>query len=100
MKNWPARLTVVCDIEYRRLLRQAANARGMSATGYVRRATSAFIAADLDLPFEAVVALTPKPTPPEGAMKGMPADQHPLRNPGKWRDDGLGHGVWQVCADA
>jgi hypothetical protein len=97
MKNWPARLTVVCDIEFRRLLREAANRRGMSAVGYVRRATAAFIAADLELPFEAVAALTPRPAPPEGAMKGLPAEQRPLNNPGKWRDDGTGHGSWVVC---
>jgi hypothetical protein len=97
MKNWPARLTVVCDIEFRRLLREAANRRGMSAVGYVRRATAAFMAADLELPFEAVVALTPKPAPPEGAFKGLPAEQWPIHNPGKWRDDGVGHGTWQVC---
>lgn len=96
MKNWPARLTVVCDIEYRRLLRAAADARGMSAVGYVRRATAAFIAHDLDLPFEAVAALTPKPSPPEGTMKGLPAEQRPMYNPGKWRDDGAGHGSWVV----
>ena len=97
MKNWPARLTVVCDIEFRRLLRAAADARGMSAVGYVRRATSAFIASDLDLPFEAVAALTPKPSPAEGAMKGLPIDERPMNNPGKWRDDGVGHGSWVVC---
>jgi hypothetical protein len=96
MKNWPARLTVVCDIEYRVLLREAADRRGMSAAGYARRATTAFIAADLDLPFEVVAALTPQPAPPEGTMT-LPVEQRPIRNPGKWRDDGLGHGSWRVC---
>lgn len=96
MKNWPARLTLVCDIEFRQLLRQAANERGMSAVGYVRRATAAFIAADLQLPFEAVASLTPKPAPPDG-VRNLPVDQLPLHNPGKQRDDGVGHGSWRVC---
>lgn len=99
MKNWPARLTLVCDIEFRRVLREAADRRGMSAVGYVRRATAAFIAADLELPFEAVVALTPKPSPAEGTMKGLPVAERPIYNPGKWRDDGVGHGTWLVCSD-
>lgn len=97
MKNWPARLNLVCDIEWRRLLRQAATARGMSSTGYARRAATAFIAADLGLPFEAVAAYTPRPSPSEGTMRGLPAEQRPIHNPGKWRDDGLGHGSWVVC---
>jgi hypothetical protein len=96
MKNWPARLTVVCDIEFRRLLRAAADQRGMSAVGYVRRATAAFIASDLEIPFEAVAALTPKPAAPEG-IKSLPLEQRPAYNPGKWRDDGVGHGSWVVC---
>lgn len=99
MKNWPARLTLVCDIEFRQLLRRAADARDMSAVGYVRRATAAFIAADLDLPFEAVASLTPRPAPPGGVMRGLPVEESPRNNPGKWRDDGAGHGSWTVCGD-
>jgi hypothetical protein len=72
----------------------------MSAVGYVRRATAAFIAHDLDLPFEAVAALTPKPSPAEGTMKGLPVQERPVYNPGKWRDDGAGHGSWVIgCGD-
>jgi hypothetical protein len=99
MRNWPARLTMVSDIEFRRLLRQAADARGMSATGYARRATAAFVASDLGLDFSSVCALLPKPSPPEGTMKGLPKEEHPLRHPGRWVDDGIGHGSWRVCPD-
>lgn len=99
MRNWNARLTVVTDVELRPLLRQAANARGISVTGYVRRATAAFIAADLGVPFAEVCAHMPRPGPALGTMRGLPPEQRPLHNPGRWIDDGAGYGAWEVgCA--
>lgn len=98
MRNWPARITVVSDVEFRRLLRAAADRRGISASGYVRRAVSAFVAADLGLPWEQVCAHVPKPSPPEGTMRALPREQHPLYNPGRWVDDGAGYGSWSVVA--
>jgi hypothetical protein len=98
MRNWPARIMLVSDIAFRRLLRQAAETRGMSASGYARRAAAAFIAHDLQIPFEQVCALTPRPAPPEGPFRaGLPADQRPANNPGRQVDDGLGFGTWRVC---
>jgi len=98
MRNWPARLTLVSDIEFRVLLREAATARRMSATGYARRAIAAFVAADLGMRFEDVCVLLPKPAPPEGtASSALPLEERPQNNPGKVRDTGAGHGSWQVC---
>jgi hypothetical protein len=96
MRNWPARLTVVCDVQFRVLLRQAANARGISASGYARRAVAAFVAADLGLELPEVCAHLPKPSPAEGNMRGLPREQQPLFNPGAWIDDARGFGTWQV----
>lgn len=100
MRNWPARIMLVSDIGFRRLLRQAAEARGMSASGYARRAAAAFIAHDLGLPFEQVCALTPRPAPPDGPMRvGMRPEERPVNNPGRQVDDGAGFGTWLVCDD-
>lgn len=97
MRNWPARLTIVCDVQFRVLLRKAANARGISASGYARRAVAAFVAADLGMDLGQVCAHLPKPSPVEGNMRGLPREQHPRFNPGAWIDDGAGFGRWQVC---
>lgn len=96
MRNWNARLTVVSDIKLRPLLRAAANARGISVTGYVRRATAAFIAADLGVPFAEVCSFMPRPSPATGNMRGLPPEQRPVNNPGRWIDDGRGFGPWEV----
>ncbi len=97
MRVWPARLTLVCSIEFRRLLRAAADARGISASGYARRATAAFVAADLGLAFEDVCALLPRPAGPMGPMvAGLPEERRPINNPGRWPDDGQGFGRWGV----
>lgn len=101
MRNWPARIMVVSDIGFRRLLRQAADARGMSASGYMRRATCAFIASDLGVPFEQVCALTPRPATPDGPIHaGQAPSERPLNNPGRQVDDGSGFGVWHVVGQA
>jgi hypothetical protein len=98
MRNWPARIQLVSDIGFRRLLRQAADGRGMSASGYARRAAAAFIAHDLGLPFEQVCALTPRPAPPEGPIRaGQDPKDRPVNNPGRQVDDGTGYGTWGVC---
>lgn len=94
-RRWPARVTIVCDVDFRTLLRAAADKRGMSAWGYARRAVAAFIAADLDLRFERVAEHTPWPTPPGGPMS-LPAARHPRNNPGRWPDNGKGYGSWKV----
>jgi hypothetical protein len=94
-RYWPVRMVVTSDIEFRRMLNAAAAARGISASGYVRRAVAAFVAADLDLDFAAVVVHTPRAVPTGGAMS-LPPEQHPRLNPGPWPDDGTGYGPWDV----
>ena len=66
----------------------------MSSVGYARRAVSAFIAHDLGLSFAAVTHEHPRPAPPGGNM--TEPGLHPLRNPGRWPDDGTGHGRWEL----
>jgi hypothetical protein len=95
-KHWPARTVLISDIEFRGLLHQAASARGMSRAGYVRRAVAAFVAADLGLELVEVAAHMPRPTPDGGPM-ALPAAEHPRNNPGKWADDGVGFGSWEVA---
>jgi hypothetical protein len=89
-------MVVTSDIEFRRMLRAAATARGLSSSGYVRRAVAAFVAADLGLSLPEVAQHMPRPVPEAGPM-ALPADQHPRLHPGKWADDGTGYGSWAVA---
>jgi hypothetical protein len=95
-RYWPVRMVVTSDIEFRRMLRAAATARGLSSSGYVRRAVAAFVAADLGLSLPEVAQHMPRPVPEAGPM-ALPADQHPRLHPGKWADDGTGYGSWAVA---
>jgi hypothetical protein len=68
------------------LLRKAAASRGMNNAAYARRAIAAFIAADLQMPFEDVCNTCPTPGQQERARRGF-----------VWpRDDGQGYGEWEV----
>ena len=74
---------------WKSLLKKAAEARGMSAAAYARRAVSAFIAHDLGLTLSEVVRTTPAVLTPqqsaESARKGVAP-----------KDDGQGYGQWKV----
>lgn len=66
------------------LLRKAARRRDMSDSAYARRAVSAFIAADLQMPFEDVCETSPPVPFARGRWTTYP------------RDDGKGYGNWEV----
>lgn len=68
------------------LLRKAAATRDMNVAAYARRAMSAFIAKDLQMPFEDVCNTCPTPGPQKRAGVGF-----------VWpRDNGEGYGNWEV----
>lgn len=95
------------DIGLRLMLGAAAEKRGMSASAYARRAICAFIAHDLDLPYESVTKFCPSVEDPENlAAKQAKGTAKRTKNGGKLyrgagipvtRDDGLGYGTWAVC---
>lgn len=68
------------------VMSRAARRRGMSNSAYVRRAVSAFIASDLEMPFEDVCALHPAVERAELTKNGLVWPQ----------DDGKGYGNWDV----
>jgi hypothetical protein len=99
LQNWPSRVTIACDPQLNVLLVKAAAARDMSLAGYARRALCAFLAHDLGMDFAQVCALTPKPAPAGQVAWGrLSGGAHPSKNPGRWADDGLGYGTWEVCS--
>ena len=68
------------------LVRKAARRRGMNNSAYVRRAVAAFIANDLQIPFEDICQMFPAPGPERYTGYGV-----------NWpRDDGEGYGEWEV----
>lgn len=81
------------DIEMQTLLRLAAEGRGIPVTAYVRRSVAAFVAHDLELPFEEVCGFFARPYFPGGALK--PGEKQ--QETGKTIDDGQGFGAWKVC---
>lgn len=95
------------DIGLRLMLGAAAEKRGMSASAYARRALCAFIANDLELPFDAVTKFCPSVEDPENLVaKQSKATARRTKSGGKiygggsiplTRDDGLGYGTWVVC---
>lgn len=72
--------------EFTALVRRAARRRGMTNAAYVRRAVAAFIASDLQMPFEDVCETFPAPKVEGSTGIGV-----------IWpRDDGQGYGNWEV----
>lgn len=72
------------------LFARAAKRRGMSLSAYARRALAAFIAKDLEMPFEDLCTNFPAVVYDQYISKydnGMVVIQ---------RDDGLGYGQWQI----
>lgn len=84
-----AKLTLNVGLMFAKSLGQAAQARGISRVGYLRRAVAAFIAADLEIPFTQVVSDCPLPSPytPERSWSTARGD-----------DDGRGYGTWVVAS--
>jgi len=80
------------DIEMQALLRMAAEKRGITPTGYARRAIAAFVAHDLDLPFEELCGFFAYPMAPGKVM----TDEGVRLKKGRTKDDGQGFGSWQV----
>lgn len=77
---------VSVDEEFDRLLVLAAEARGISIIGYMRRAIARQIAKDLDMDWEQLLAHVPQATPHGGMPVGGTLKQT--------YDDGLGYGNW------
>lgn len=75
------------DDEMRVLLEEAAFRRGISLTGYARRAMAAFIAYDLDLPLPEVLQHHAKPAPYGHGGGGRLV---------RTQDDGAGMGPWDI----
>jgi hypothetical protein len=73
------------DVPFRVLLDEAAKRRGIGMTGYVRRATAAFIAKDLGMAFTEVIRHTAKP---KGIDERVPQTPVP--------DNGQGYGAWLI----
>ncbi len=76
------------DDPFRVLLNEAADRRDISLTAYIRRATAAFIAHDLGMPYTEVVRHTAKP-------KARNAQQMTFPD-GRTYDDGRGMGPWLI----
>lgn len=71
-------------------LSRAANRRGMSKSAYARRALAAFMAHDLQMPFEDLCVMFPAVVYQQGVNKyidGMVVHQ---------RDDGQDYGQWKI----
>jgi hypothetical protein len=75
------------DDPFRVALDAAAEDRGISLTGYLRRSAAAFIAYDLGLPLEEVAKHGARPAPYGGSGGGRKVRTH---------DDGLGFGPWDI----
>lgn len=87
-------LQVAMGLPYRTLIRAAADTRGMSTVAYVRRATAAFVAADLGMEFETVAMYCPPVVPDRShGRAGKPEGTH-----GPGRDTGTGYGHWHACS--
>ena len=75
------------DDQFRVLLDEACLRRGISLTGYLRRAAAAMIAYDLDLPLQEVAKHGAKPAAYGSTGGGRKVRTH---------DDGLGFGPWDI----
>lgn len=91
--NKESRVVNAIDVshEFRGLLKKAAQDRGINMSSYSRRAIAAFIALDLDIPFEDVCATLPKAREP-GLKKNFGRE---FEGAGL-RDSGEGFGEWRI----
>ena len=80
------RLTFRTTGKFVAILSKAARRRGMSNSAYMRRAISAFIASDLEIPFEDICEMSPGVTHVALTNNGV-----------VWPpDNGQGYGKWEV----
>jgi hypothetical protein len=82
-----AKLVMNVGMGFARALNEAAERRGISRVGYLRRAVAAFLAADLGVPFESIARECPAPTPFTRERAWVT---------GTGDDDGRGFGTWVV----
>jgi hypothetical protein len=80
---------VFYDDPFRVFLDEAAKRRGMAMSAYIRRATAAFLAHDLGVPFTEIVKHTAKPQTDGGKSNNVGAR---IRT----HDDGRGMGPWLI----
>ncbi len=81
------KLTVNTSDDFVSLLKKCAQKRDISQAAYMRRALAAFVAYDLQIPFEDVCQMHPKAIPNEWRFA------RPLV---KELDDGEGFGEWRI----
>ena len=79
---------VFYDDPFRVYLDEAAKRRGMAMSAYIRRATAAFLAHDLGVPFTEIVKHTAKPAA-EGESRKVGITERSY-------DDGRGMGPWLI----
>lgn len=94
-KNRPGQVLFEVELPFLTLLRAAADARGMSSTGYARRAIAAFISKDLDIPFPEITKHFSSPFK-AGEMLRRTNEKGVREKIGKTFDDGEGYGSWEV----
>lgn len=85
-----ARVQYMVSVDYLKAVDAAARVRGISRMGYMRRAVAAFVAADLGVEFESVVAGGAMPQPHESTGEVVVGIGRGAN------DDGAGYGTWQV----
>lgn len=81
------RLMMSVGFGYSAALNRAAELRGISRVGYLRRAVAAFLAADLGVPFEELTRECPR---------AFPFTRERAWVTGSGDDDGAGFGTWHV----
>lgn len=94
-KSRAAMIPLDCDVPFLVMLRQAAESRGMSSSGYARRAVAAFISKDLGIPFPEITKYVSAPYRAGEMLK--PDNENGVHmKPGKTFDNGEGFGEWEV----
>lgn len=100
--NGLTRLSSQVHWKFLALVRLAARTRGISVSGYIRRAVAAFVAHDLQMEFGQVTQFSPGPN-----TFGQKGSAHRGKDPEKYQDflgknlpdDGVGYGKWEVAGD-
>lgn len=96
---WGSRINLRTTPQFLALIHRAAFARDMNLGSYIRRCVAKQIAADLDMTWEEVLALTPKPlkygqVSYSGRKAEMEAAAKGVDKPHMLPDDGEGFGEW------
>jgi hypothetical protein len=93
-KSKQASLHMDVPYQFKPLLAMAARRRGISQSGYMRRAVAAFVAQDLQMPYEDVLDGMQTPHPNNATRAGW-AELEFI--PGE-QDNGEGYGDWKNLA--